>query len=221
MLPLNAAISPALLQHRQCCLSASDNCDPSLTAVKTAGDFIADTCANSGSYTNTFSVTDDCGNISIEFTQIIHIADRTNPIITCPINIGIDCDESIDPTNTGTATATDNCDSAPLIEYADDTIAGGECLQAFTIERTWTATDACGNSSSCVQLISLQDISPPVLIGVPGDTIVSCDEIPLPPTVTATDNCDPTVTVTFTEINDVLNGCGSYYPHLELCRRLQ
>ena len=188
--------------------AASDNCDPTLVPDKIAGPFISGTCANSGTYTNTFTVSDDCGNISSVYTQVITINDNTQPDITCPGNVSIDCDESIDPTNTGFATATDNCDPDPAITFSDVNIAGS-CADSYTIQRTWTATDTCGNSSICMQVISLQDVSPPVLVGVPPNVTVPCDNIPPAPAVTATDNCDLSVTVNFSQINNVINGCGT------------
>jgi hypothetical protein len=188
--------------------AATDNCDINLVVVKTAGDFVPGFCDQSGSYTNTFNVSDDCGNPGSIFTQVITVNDNSAPDITCPGNIAIDCDESIDPVNTGTAIATDDCDPDPVITYLDVTIPGG-CPDSYTIQRTWTATDDCGNSINCLQVISVQDVSPPVLVGVPANTSVSCDAIPPPPVVTATDNCDLSVTVSFSEINNVINGCGT------------
>jgi hypothetical protein len=188
--------------------AASDNCDPSLVPIKTAGNFVAGLCPNSGTYTNTFVVLDDCGNSSTVYTQVITVNDNTDPDITCPNNVSIDCDESIDPTNTGTATATDNCDPDPAITHSD-VIIPGSCPDSYTIQRTWTATDTCGNSISCMQVISVQDVTPPVLVGVPADTTVSCDAIPPAATVTAIDNCDLSVTVNFSQINNVINGCGT------------
>lgn len=187
---------------------ATDNCDLSLVPAKTAEPFVPGACANSGIYTNTFIAVDDCGNSSSVYTQVISIFDNTDPIITCPNNISIDCDESFDPANTGTAIAIDNCYPDPEITYSDVTIPG-PCLQSYTIQRTWTASDDCANTISCTQIISVQDITAPVLVGVPPNISVSCDAIPAPATVTATDNCDPTVTVNFTELNNVIEGCGT------------
>lgn len=51
----------------------------------------------------------------------------------------------------GTATATDNCDPAPVITYTD--VVTQEPCGAIT-NRTWKATDACGNAATCVQRIT-------------------------------------------------------------------
>ena len=44
---------------------------------------------------------------------------------------------------------------------------------------------------------------------MPANATVECDAIPAAPTVTATDNCDPTLTVGFNEVNAVVEGCGT------------
>jgi len=74
----------------------------------------------------------------------------------------------------------------------------GSCADQ-TITRTWTATDDCGNSSSCQQIIHVQDTQPPTLTGCPADTTVQCDAVPPPAVVTASDACDPSVSVSFSE----------------------
>ena len=54
------------------------------------------------------------------------------------------------------------------------------------------------------------DSTAPVLVGVPSDITVQCDAIPAPATVSATDNCDATLTVNYTETsNTVVDGVGS------------
>ncbi|MFH7013643.1 SprB repeat-containing protein, partial [Flavobacterium sp. FlaQc-52] len=60
---------------------ATDACDTDVTnIVKVSGAFVASQgCANAGTYTNTWTVNDDCGNTSAIFTQIITIEDTTAP----------------------------------------------------------------------------------------------------------------------------------------------
>ncbi|MDX1942338.1 MAG: T9SS type A sorting domain-containing protein [Saprospiraceae bacterium] len=78
--------------------------------------------------------------------------DETAPIITCPADITIDCRDIYTLNITGKATAKDNCDDKPIITYKDEVIAG-DCEWECTVKRTWMATDACGNSSNCIQTI--------------------------------------------------------------------
>src|SRR4029077_6248307 len=70
----------------------------------------------------------------------------------------------------------------------------------YTITRTWTAHDACNNTSNQSQVITVSDNTAPQLIGVPPDTTASCQSVPTPaPSPTASDNCDPNPTVTYNQ----------------------
>jgi len=67
--------------------------------------------------------------------------------------------------------------------------AGGSGDCPMLIVRTFMATDDCGNSVTATQIITVIDNTPPVLSGVPQDTLIECDgDVPPPPTVTAFDN---------------------------------
>lgn len=76
--------------------------------------------------------------------------DQISPEIKCPARKKVTT--SIDPSRTGKATATDNCDSQIEITHAD-VVGEGDCNWECQINRTWTATDQRGNSSSCVQIL--------------------------------------------------------------------
>ncbi len=60
---------------------ATDNCDTDVTnIVKVTGAYVAGAlCPEAGSYTNTWTVTDACGNVSAVYTQTITIIDTTSP----------------------------------------------------------------------------------------------------------------------------------------------
>ena len=76
-----------------------------------------------------------------------------------------------DPTNTGSATASDDC---PGVTVAfSDAVAASSCAQEKEITRTWTATDAAGNTAECVQLVSVVDSATPS-ISCPANTTVQC-----------------------------------------------
>ncbi len=107
----------------------------------------------------TLTVTDSAG-ASDSCSTTVTVQDTIPPIITCPADTTMECDQSTDPENTGFATVTDECDPAPVIDFSDAIISGA-CPEVFVIRRTWTATDACGNVSSCVQTIEAMDTTPP------------------------------------------------------------
>jgi hypothetical protein len=106
----------------------------------------------------------------------VTVDDTEAPVITsCPADAVIECDASTDPANTGTASATDNCSVS--VTYEDESAPG--CYTKIT--RTWTATDPCGNKSTCVQTIIVRDRTAPTINCAGGGT----------PTVS--DNCSATI----------------------------
>ena len=50
----------------------------------------------------------------------------------------------------------------------------GACAQEYTIARTWTATDACGNTSTCLQTITIEDSTPPAFTICAADITIEC-----------------------------------------------
>jgi hypothetical protein len=150
-------------------------------------------CSQEETITRTWTATDASGN-SDTCDQIITVVDTTAPVITCPGDVTIECDVNPIPANTGgSATAVDVCDPNPVIIFSDAETPGS-CPQEKTITRTWTATDACGNSSNCDQTITVVDTTPPVITCNAPDTIIPPDA-PISFTATAIDNCDPNPTV--------------------------
>ena len=68
-------------------------------------------------------------------------------------------------------------------------------------EWAWTATDTCGNKAEYVVFVKIKDTTPPVLNGVPPNTvIVSVANLPFPAAVTANDQCDQNVSVIYNEV---------------------
>lgn len=160
--------------------------------------------------TRTWTATDPCGNAST-CDQIITVESTTPSVITCPADVTLACDADTSPANTGTATATASC-SAAVVTFADvSTQTTTGCGQyTYMITRTWTATDACGNISSCDQIITVEDTTGPV-IACPADQSLVCNTDPLPTAMnitdfmaiggTASDNCAGVseLTVAFTD----------------------
>ena len=172
--------------------TAVDNCDQSPIITYTDSENPG-SCLQEKTITRTWVATDNENN-SVQCVQTITVVDDTDPVITCPPNVTIECDESSDPSATGYATSTDNCDAAPVVTYSDVANSG-------TITRTWTATDACGNSSQCQQVITINDTTDPV-ITCPANITIACDASADPSNTgyaTAADNCDTNPEVTYTD----------------------
>jgi len=113
-------------------------------------------CGNSYTATRTWTATDACGHSSTA-SQTINVIDTGDPLITCPPDIEV-C-EGTPVGNVGTAMATDACDKAvaePVGTRSDGlALTDPYPLKETTI--TWTATDACGNSSTCEQTITVRN----------------------------------------------------------------
>ena len=107
----------------------------------------------------TLSVTDGVHEpVSCEAT--VTLTDKTAPALSCPAEVKAVAGQSIDPDSLGTPQVED-CDPAVSLSYSD-VDAPASCASdplATTIERTWTATDACGNESTCTQVIQVLKLS--------------------------------------------------------------
>ncbi|WP_396600968.1 gliding motility-associated C-terminal domain-containing protein [Algibacter sp. R77976] len=167
------------------------------------------TCPNEYSIKRTWTATNICG-VSVTNTQIITVEDNTAPVLNLPADVSAECSDSLTTTEFGEATATDNCDPSPIVTYNDERI-DGVCAGTFTITRTWTATDACGNTISADQIISTTDVTAPEFdqTTLPGDIVVECNSIPEAVTLTATDNCG-TAIVTVEDVR-IDGNCPSNY----------
>jgi len=198
-----------------------DNCSTPAEVLITFSDISTQGTTGCTQYmymiTRTWTATDACGNSST-CLQIITIEDSTPPVITCPADLTIECDEDTSPTNTGVATGTDNCSAVAeiLITTSDVSTQGTSgCSQYdYTITRTWTATDACGNSSTCSQVVTVEDSQGPV-ITCPANQTLACDTDPLPiaNTInefisiggTVEDNCSSLSELTISVVDNPIN----------------
>ncbi|MDX1408667.1 MAG: hypothetical protein R3330_11055, partial [Saprospiraceae bacterium] len=189
--------------------TATDNCDPAPIVVFSDMTALAG-CNGTGTISRTWTATDACGN-STSCVQTITVRDTTSPEFTfCPPDVTISCTSGSGPGDTGgPAEAADDCGQPPQVTFSDVTEPGA-CSQEGTISRTWTATDACGNTATCLQIITVVDDDSPVFTFCPSDITISCsDPIDASNTggsATASDNCDPAPEVTYSDATD-LSGC--------------
>jgi len=112
--------------------------------------------------------------------------------ITCPPDLILEAGDDTNPPATGVPDVTDD---NPTITFSD-VVSGSNPV---IIERTWTATDDSGNTASCVQTITVNDTTAPV-ITCPGDMFLEAPADTSPANTgeaTATDAGDPNPTITF------------------------
>jgi hypothetical protein len=143
-----------------------------------------------GNYTviRTWTATDTCGNATV-VTQNINIIDNVAPVFdNVPTVFNVNCSDDISPGAIVAPSASDNCDAALTVGYSDSVLYSSGVFN-YVLNRTWTATDHCGNTTVLVQTINLYDSIPPV-INCP-QTIRICTANPtvVNYNVTATDNC--------------------------------
>ncbi len=207
--------------------TATDNCTPgNLVTVRLTTDTLrtAGNCNSNYQLRRTWTATDLCGNFSTH-VQLVTVQDTTKPALvwpgTRPANVTVNCDAI--PAAV-TATATDNCTPGNLVTvaYTQDTVrAAGNCVNNYELRRTWTATDLCGNASSHVQIVTVQDTTKPAMVWPgtrPANTTVNCDAVPAAIMPAATDNCTPGNMVTIALRTDTLRAAGACISNYQLRR---
>ena len=187
-------------------VTASDLCDPTITVIFSEVNNVVDGC---GTISRTWTATDNCGNTA-SASQTITVSDTQAPTFTgVPADATAECTAIPAPAN---VTASDHCDPTITVIFSEVNNVVDGC---GTISRTWTATDNCGNTASASQTITVSDTQAPTFTGVPADATAECTAIPAAANVTASDHCDPTITVIYSEINNVTEGCGTIVSYMD------
>ncbi len=94
-------------------------------------------------------------------TVTLLLTDNTIPtLVNIPADETISCDEQLP--SPPLVSALDNCPSIAIDIKEQSTQGEDGCAQHhYTLTRTWTATDVCGNTTSDEQVIEIQDITAP------------------------------------------------------------
>ncbi|MEX0360964.1 MAG: Calx-beta domain-containing protein, partial [Allomuricauda sp.] len=169
-----------------------------------------DGCAMDYTITRTWTFTDCIGNVR-EHIQVITVIDTQAPsfVEVLPTDTTVSCDNI--PV-ADVLTAIDSCDPNITVVFDEQITDTDSCGSNYIITRTWDAADCAGNPISHTQVITVEDTTAPVFVEtLPTDMTVSCDNVPVAETLTATDNCDPNITVVFDEQITDTDSCGSDY----------
>jgi hypothetical protein len=127
-------------------------------------------CSNVGPNNVTLTLTDVNGNVS-SCVAIVTVVDPLAPVITCPADFTVSNDPGLCTASNvafGMATATDNCTSVVITNNAPAVFPFGPTAI------TWTATDVYGNTATCTQIVTVEDVENP-LITCPTDITVNAD----------------------------------------------
>ena len=150
--------------------AATDNCAETVTITVTA-DTTAGDCPQEYTVTRTFTAEDGCENTTTA-TQVIQIIDTLAPtfVEALPGDTTVDCHAV---PAAATLTSEDLCEVVD-VTFAEDTTAG-DCPDAYTLTRTWSTSDACGNATSHTQVVTVQDTTAPSIDASAMDLTVECD----------------------------------------------
>ncbi|MCB0631307.1 MAG: T9SS type A sorting domain-containing protein [Lewinella sp.] len=189
-------------------LSTTDNCDGEIIVMPTETTMTG-SCANDVVFIRTWTFTDQCGNSS-SVSQTLTVKDTEAPATPeAPADITVQCAGDVPAIEK--LTTTDNC-SGELSALPTEQLIVGSCPNDYTIVRTWTFTDDCGNSTSVSQTITVKDTEAPVAPEPPADITIQCtDDIPDQVDLTATDNCDGDITVSPDEVATEPEICDNNY----------
>jgi hypothetical protein len=113
-------------------------------------------------FENTATVTqefgEDCDPTNNTSTVTTLVDDSIPPTIECPEPIFLLCGADVPDPNTMLPVASDNCGPV-VVTWGGDVADPDEESCPRTITRTYIATDACGNTAQCTQIISVGDPS--------------------------------------------------------------
>lgn len=187
-------------------LTVVDECSGEVITAISSDEVIEGSCPMSKEIIRTFTFTDVCKN-QATIVQHFTINDNIAPtfITEIPVNITSFCSVTIP--EAPQIWAVDNCSDAAFMATMNEEITPGVCSNSYTITRTWTATDLCGNAATASQTIQVSDNEAPVFdITVEEEITVNCGEIPAVPAITAFDACSNTnVEVLFHESEEAAN----------------
>jgi len=135
-------------------LTAIDNCGTATVSVTET--ILAGNCPSNYQIIRSWIATDACGNNSTPVSQTITVSDNVGPQIIIPItsNIAVTCDAIPDAPVLTAADFNDNCSTIDTPVYTF-TQTQPNTNGTYQIDRTWTVSDACGNTTTITQSIAV------------------------------------------------------------------
>ena len=186
--------------HQFFAANTTDNCGVD-TVFNDGPAVFGDSC---GALLITFRAEDACGNAterSVTYTR----TDDTAPVFANlpPTPDTIVAGDPLPPVDT--LQVSDNCTVSPVVTLLQSSTQGdgGPCSDyTYTVDRTYNATDECGNITQFVRVLRIIDIAGPTFV-LPADTLIGCaaptDTASLGSPTQLVDAADPAPVLTFTD----------------------
>jgi hypothetical protein len=169
---------------------------------------------------------DNCNNAAATQVQIITVSDNTVPTFTAPLDITIyttaNCTYDASVAATGDVTnEADNCSTGIQATYSDAMpVAIVGCHGGYTIARTWSLVDNCGNAAATqLQTITVRDNTLPTFTAPSDITIYTTANCTYDASIVVTgdvtneaDNCSIGIQATYSDAAPVaIAGCQGGY----------
>ena len=151
-------------------------------------------------------VEDSSGNTST-CSQLVTVNDTESPTITCPADIEVETDSGLCEaviTDLGSALTSDNCAVSSVVNNGVSPYAEG----VTTVE--WTVEDSTGNTSTCSQLVTVNDAEVPT-ITCPADIEVDTDSGVCEAVITSVSDLGSVITSDNCAVSSVVNNGVSPY----------
>ncbi|MCK9203673.1 MAG: HYR domain-containing protein [Bacteroidales bacterium] len=174
----------------------SDNC-PGTTILNNFNytNTLKDAHLPVGSNIITWTATDPSGLIKT-CSITINVQDDDPPVIECPPDITVPCPDNIPEPDVSLVSATDNCSSVTITHLSDNFVGLGDKpgFCPTSVERIYLATDGAGNTSTCLQVITVagecgcvicQSAVPHFYVNLTG----KCDSTWISPSLSRTGKC--------------------------------
>ena len=175
---------------------ATDDCSTASLAMTES--FVNGDCPSEFTRIRTYTATDGCG-LTTQHTQTVQVIDEVDPVLNAPSNAVFSCE--VGPTFTP-ATASDACNGPLAVTEGEQVIEQGDCPGEYTVYRTFSTEDLCGNTATGAQTIYVRDQTPPTL-ALPADVVLPCGSEFVYPAASATDNCTAEEDITIAVFNSL------------------
>ena len=170
-------------------VEAMDSChgvaDISYSTAVDTNIVVTPLCLGNYAMVRTVTASDVCGNVT-DASYVVTVKDQLPPVLEyVPMSDTLTCDM---PAPTELPDYNDACSEVSDFTLSEDTLAG-DCPQNYTLIRTFTAEDECGNASSANQHVVFIDTLAPSILTMPADLLLSCEEAVEDSMITAADAC--------------------------------